>query len=46
MEYAAANQGEGFMAKMRDLADTSGWGDDYAGNGGIITAFWADLAAA
>lgn len=45
-EYATANVGEGFLSTMRDLQDTSGWGDDYAGNGGYVSAFWLDLAAA
>jgi len=38
-----ANVGEGFLADMIDLDDTSGCGDDYAGNGGMVSAFRARL---
>lgn len=43
IEYAVANVGCGFFAPMIDLADTSGYGDDFAGNGGAISAFRARL---
>ncbi|WP_143412187.1 endolysin-like domain-containing protein [Arabiibacter massiliensis] len=43
IEYAVANVGGGFFAPMIDLADTSGYGDDFAGNGGAISAFRARL---
>lgn len=43
IEYSVANVGEGFLADMIDLDDTSGCGDDYAGNGGMVSAFRARL---
>lgn len=44
IEYAVANVGEDFLADMRDTTDTGGSGDDYAGNGGDISAFRARIA--
>lgn len=41
IEYAAANCLDTFMSPMQDLTDTGGSGDDFAGNGGRIGAFWA-----
>lgn len=46
IEYAVANVGGGFFADMRDLADTGGSGDDFAGNGGRVSAFRARLVKA
>lgn len=43
IEYAVANVGEGFLANMVDLVDTGGSGDDYAGNGGHMSAVRARL---
>lgn len=43
IEYAVANVGCGFLPSMRDLADTGGSTDDYAGNGGVISAFRARI---
>ena len=43
IEYAVANIVCGFLPSMRDLADTGGTADDYAGNGGIISAFRARI---
>ena len=43
IEYAVANVGCGFFANMVDTSDGSGYGDDYAGNGGVISAFRARL---
>lgn len=43
IEYGVANVGEGFLADMIDLDDTSGCGDDFAGNGGVVSAFRARL---
>ncbi len=46
IEYAVANVGGSFFANMRDLTDTSGSGDDFAGNGGCISAFRAQIVQA
>lgn len=46
IEYAVANVGGDFFADMRDTYDTGGSGDDYAGNGGAISAFRARLVRA
>ncbi len=46
IEYAVANIGGGFLAPMRDLSDTGGSGDDFAGNGGRISAIRARVADA
>lgn len=43
IEYAVANVGGPFFANMVDLRDTSGSGDDFAGNGGNVSAFRARL---
>ncbi|MEG2533832.1 MAG: hypothetical protein RSB04_12570 [Gordonibacter sp.] len=43
IEYAAANVGSPFMPAVRDLVDTGGTADDFAGNGGVISAFRAQL---
>lgn len=43
IKYAVANAGENFLSDMIDLEDTGGSGDDYAGNGGSISAFQAEL---
>ena len=43
VEYAVANVGGNFFASMYDLRDSGGSGDDYAGNGGNISAFRAKL---
>lgn len=43
IEYSVANVGGSFLADMIDLDDTSGCGDDYAGNDGIVSAFRARL---
>lgn len=43
IRYAVANVGEGFLPDMVDLTDTGGGSDDFAGNGGIISAFQARL---
>lgn len=43
IQYAVANVGENFLPNMIDLKDTGGSGDDYAGNGGVISAFQAKL---
>lgn len=41
IRYATANVGEDFLDEMEDLYDTGGSGDDYAGNGGNVSAFYA-----
>ncbi len=46
IEYAVSNVGGSFFADMHDLVDTGGSGDDYAGNGGVISAFRAQLVGA
>ena len=46
IRYAVANVGCGFFAEMEDLTDLSGYGDDAAGNGGTISAFYAYLVRA
>lgn len=46
VEYAVANVGGGFFANMRDTYDTGGSGDDFAGDGGVISAFRAQLVQA
>ena len=43
IEYAVANVGGSFFSSMQDLTDTGGSADDYAGNGGVISAFRAKL---
>lgn len=43
IRYAVANAGEAFLPEMKDLTDLGGSNDDYAGNGGTITAFYAYL---
>ena len=46
VRYAVANAGEGFLPEMEDLTDLSGYGDDAAGNGGTVSAFYAYLVRA
>ncbi|MDY3129506.1 MAG: peptidoglycan recognition family protein [Berryella intestinalis] len=46
IEYAVANVGGGFLSPMRDLSDTGGSGDDFAGNGGRVSAIRARVADA
>lgn len=43
IEFAVANVGGGFFANMIDMRDTGGSSDDYAGNGGNISAFRARI---
>lgn len=43
IEYQVADIGSGWFAPMHDTTDTSGYGDDYAGNGGRIDRFRARL---
>lgn len=43
IEYAVANVGCGFLPDMVDLTDTGGTSDDFAGNGGAISAFRARI---
>lgn len=46
IRYAVANVGCDFFAEMEDLTDLSGYGDDAAGNGGTVSAFYAYLIQA
>lgn len=43
IEYAVANVGRGFLPNMRDLTDTGGSSDNFAGNGRPISAFRARI---
>lgn len=45
IEYSVANVGEDFLPAMIDLTDTGGSSDDFAGNGGIISAFRARVVS-
>lgn len=46
VRYAVANVGEGFLPEMEDTTCTAGSGDDCAGNGGTVSAFYAYLVRA
>lgn len=41
IRYAVANVGGDFFPEMEDTYDTGGSGDEFAGNNGIVSAFYA-----